>query len=132
MSHKIVVDANVWIRFARSRNIHPLTERFVLYDILPYANNYLLSEVFDALVENNWADAKTALKIIDFIERVCEISAESAVYRISPDNKDNYLFDLAIQNNCEFIVSDDLNLVSFILKPVPVVTSNRFIKNFPI
>ena len=66
-----VIDASVWIRFARSKNIHPLTERFKAYQIIPYANNYLLSEVFDALVKNDWADTKEALRMIDFMKKIC-------------------------------------------------------------
>jgi hypothetical protein len=122
----------VWIRFARAKDIRPLTERFVLYNISPYANNYLLTEIFDAMVENKWANTKTAAGIIDFIGRICEVSAESVVYKLSPDFKDNYLFDLAIQNNCELIISDDSVLLDFLLKPVPVKSTNWFLKHFPV
>lgn len=132
MTHKVVIDANVWIRFARFKNIRPLTDRLVLYNIRPYANNYLLAEIFDALVDNGWATEKIAKKITDFIGRICEMSVVPAVYRLSPDEKDNYLFDLAIKNNCEYIISDDLVLVAFTIKPLPVITTNWFLKHFPV
>ena len=48
--YKIVIDANVWIRFARAKNITPLLNRFILYNFIPVVNNYLLSEIFDAIV----------------------------------------------------------------------------------
>jgi hypothetical protein len=114
------------------KNIHPLTERFKAYQIIPYANNYLLSEVFDALVKNDWADTKEALRMIDFMKKICGMHVESAIYSLSLDEKDNYLFDLAIQNNSAFIVSNDLDLLSFTLKPVPVRSSNWFLEHFPI
>ena len=132
MTHKVVIDANVWIRFARTQNIRPLTERLFLYNIRPYANNYLLSEIFDALINNGWATEKAAEKVISFIRKICEISVVPAVYRLSPDEKDNYLFDLAVKNNCDCIISDDLALLSFSIKPVPVITTNWFLKHFPV
>lgn len=130
--YKIIVDANVWIRYARSKDIAPLLNRFVSYNLLPVANNYLLSEIFDAVIENQWMTERVASNMISFIQKFVVITAESAVYRLSPDAKDNYLFDLAIQNNCVFIVSDDSILQQFGLKPVPVHSSGWFIKTFPV
>jgi predicted nucleic acid-binding protein len=68
----------------------------------------------------------------DFIKKVALVITERSVYRLSPDPKDNYLFDLAIQNNCAFIISDDTKLLHLKLKPVPVHTANWFLKKFPI
>ena len=128
----IIVDANVWIRYARVKDIAPLINRFTAYNIVPVANNYLLSEVFKAIVENGWMNEKQANNITLFIRKIALMVIETAVYRISPDPKDNYLFDLAIQNSCVFIISDDSELLQFQLKPVPVHTTNWFLKTFPI
>lgn len=129
---EIIIDANVWVRFARYQNLQPLLTRFDFHYLLPVINNYLLSEVFDALVENKWMTEKVALKTILFIAKVSLNTAGSAVYRLSPDPKDNYLFDLAVQNNCAFIVSDDGELLSFTLQPVEVKSCNWFLKHFPV
>ncbi len=129
---KIIVDANVWVKYARAKDIAPLINPFTTYNLLPVANNYLLSEVFKAVVENGWMNEKGADRVISFIRKVTLIIAERAVYRISPDPKDNYLFDLAIQNSCVFIISDDTELLQFRLKPVPVDTTNWFLKTFPV
>ncbi len=75
---------------------------------------------------------KQANNTIAFIKKVTLTFTEIAVYGISPDPKDNYLFDLAIQNNCVFIISDDSALLQFNLKPLPVYTSSWFLKTFPI
>ncbi|MBK5272311.1 MAG: putative toxin-antitoxin system toxin component, PIN family [Bacteroidia bacterium] len=128
----IIIDANVWIKFARARNIAPLLDRLVTYQLLPVVNNYLLSEIFTVLIENKWMTNKRADDIITFIKKVALVLTERAVYRIGPDPKDNYLFDLAIQNNCVFIISDDSKLLQFKLKPVPVHTTNWFLKKFPV
>ncbi len=94
--YKIVVDANIWIKYARAQNIQPLLSRFIQYNFLPVVNNYLLSEIFDALVLNKWMNAKQATLIINFIAKVSLRTVEKAVFALSPDPEDNYLFDLAI------------------------------------
>jgi len=130
--YKLVVDANVWIRFARTKNISPLLDRFVMYRFLPVANNYLLAEVFDALVRNKWMDEMQATNLVSLIRKITYPVAERAVYGISPDPEDNYLFDIAVQNNCVFIISDDNRLLQFKLKPVPVHGTSWFLKKFPV
>ncbi len=129
---KIIIDANVWIKYARVKNIAPLLSRFIAYDLLPFTNNYMLSEIYDATVDNNWMSDKQASATVAFIRRITSQVVESAVYRLSPDPKDNYLFDLAIQNNCIFIITDDKELLELKLKPVPVHTSGWFLKKFPV
>lgn len=130
--YKIIIDANVWIQFSRSKDIAPLLDIIVAYKLLPIANNYLLSEIFDALIENKWMHENDAAKIIAFIRKIAFVDIERAVYALSPDPQDNYLFDLAIQNNCVFIVTDDTQLLHIQLKPLPVYSSNWFLKKFPV
>ena len=129
---KIIVDANVWIRYARAKDIAPLLKRFTTYDFLPVVNNYLLSEIFNALVENNWMRKKSAHNIIGFIKKISLVVIEKAVFGISPDPKDNYLFDVAIQNECVFMITDDSELLDFFLKPLPIYTSTWFLEMLPV
>ncbi len=130
--YKIVIDANAWIRFARAKDIAPLINRFTLYHFLPVCNNYLLTEIFNALINNKWMHEKQADNIVIFIRSIALTNTGKAVYRISPDPKDNYLFDLAIQNNCIFIISDDTELLRFKMQPVPVYSTTWFLKKFPL
>ncbi len=129
--YKIIIDANVW-KYARIKDIAPLLNRFVVYNFLPLVNNYLLSEVFTALLENDWMKERAASNIIEFIRKISVSVRQKAVYGIRPDPKDNYLFDLAIQNGCVFIITDDSQLLQFALKPIAVHSSVWFLKNFPI
>ena len=52
--YSLLIDANVWIKYARAKNISPLLDRFVAYRFLPVTNNYLLAEIFDTLLRNKW------------------------------------------------------------------------------
>ena len=128
----IIIDANVWIRFARNKDIAPIALRLFKYKFVPVANQYLFSEIFNALITNKWMKEKQAAELIKLLQQICYQVAENAVYRISPDPNDNYLFDLAIQNNCAFIISDDRKLLTFRIQPVKVKSTNWFLKNFPL
>lgn len=130
--YPIIIDANVWIKFARTKNIAPLLDRLLMYQFLPVVNNYLLSEIFDALIENKWMNKIQAGATIAFIKKIALVVTERSVYGISPDPKDNYLFDLAIQSNCAFIISDDTKLLKFKLQPLPVHSTNWFLRKFPV
>lgn len=118
--NKIIIDANVWIRFARSKDISPLLDRMIVYDFLPIANNYLLSEIFEAVVSNIWMNKYQAEKLIAFTKKILLLTTEKQVFALSPDAKDNYLFDPAIQNNCVFIISDDSELLDFNMTTIPI------------
>jgi putative PIN family toxin of toxin-antitoxin system len=111
--YKIIIDANVWIKYARIKDIAPLVNRFAAYNFIPVINNYLLSEVFNALLENNWMKERSVINVIEFIRRISLSVKEKVVFRISPDPKDNYLFDIAVQNACVFIITDDSELLHF-------------------
>lgn len=130
--YKIIIDANVWIKYARAKDIAPLLDRIIAYNFLPVVNNYLLSEIFNALVENNWMKRKNAMNVVEFVKKISIMVVENAVFGISPDPKDNYLFDVAIQNGCFFMISDDSELLQFALKPIPIHTSSWFLKTFPV
>ncbi|MCZ2297944.1 MAG: putative toxin-antitoxin system toxin component, PIN family [Chitinophagales bacterium] len=116
----VIFDANVWIKYARAKNTAPLLDRMLNYRFIPIVNNYLLSEIFDALVENKWMNKAQATSVVEFIKKISLMETERVVYRLSSDPKDNYLFDLAIQNNCVFIITDDDKLLRMKLKPVSV------------
>ena len=92
----------------------------------------MLSEIFDALTTNKWMHENDAAKVIAFIKRIALADTERAIFALSPDPKDNYLFDLAIQNNCVFIITDDTKLLHVQLKPLPVHSSGWLIKKFPL
>jgi len=68
--YKIIIDVNVWIKYARVKDIAPLLNRFTAYNPLPFTNNYLLSEIFNAMTDNKWMNEKQAYNLIEFIRRI--------------------------------------------------------------
>jgi predicted nucleic acid-binding protein len=73
-----------------------------------------------------------AYKLISLISQISITKTNKSVFALSPDPKDNYLFDLAIQNNCVFIITDVLELLRTPIKTVQIHTGNWFLKHFPV
>lgn len=130
-TQKIVIDANTWIRYVGMNKQETLFMIMQSYRLLVICNNYLLHEIFNACIENEWYTSKQAFHIIMELKKMVYGTTETAIFRLSKDPKDNYIFDLAIQNNCRFIVSDDRLLRETSLKPIPVRTTSWFIKHYP-
>ncbi|MCH5600445.1 putative toxin-antitoxin system toxin component, PIN family [Niabella ginsengisoli] len=130
--YKIIIDANVWIKYARAKNIAPLLKRFIDYHLVPIVNNYLLSEIFEALVNNKWLHASDAYKLLAYISKISITKTETAMYQLCLDPKDNYLFDLAIQNNCLFIITDDSKLLCQKFPQFYIHSTSWFLKKFPL
>lgn len=128
---KIVIDANVWVRYIAQRK-HPVLLRIIRkHNFTVFCNNCLLHEIFNACITNHWYTETEAVQVVNAIKTVVSGTTETAIFRLSKDPNDKYLFDLAIQNNCRFIVSDDRLLRETPLKPLPVKITGWFIKHYP-
>lgn len=56
--YKIVLMPMYGLNYARAKDTAPLLNRLLTYRLAPIVNNYLISEVFDALIENKWMAPK--------------------------------------------------------------------------
>ena len=66
----IIIDAYVWIRFLRNTKNNRIINCIIYYNIDVIVNNYLLSEVFDALTQNNCMTEKNAAQTLFLITRL--------------------------------------------------------------
>ena len=88
-----------------------------------------LQENIYALLKSNAADAEIIIQSIvgltTFVETI-------PIYTHSPDPKDNFLFDLAIQTNSEVIVTKEKALLNFAASPVAIHDIKWFKEHFPV
>ncbi len=103
-----------------------------LFDLFVFIDNELLVEL-----ENNIADC-LMIKDVDPVIILKAIKA-ATLYTItqpgfvdSPDPKDNFLFDLALQTESEVIVTQEKSLLSFTGSPVAIHDIKWFKENFPV
>lgn len=50
--YSLLIDANVWIKYARAKIFSSYSIALQFTRFLPVTNNYLLAEIFDALLRN--------------------------------------------------------------------------------
>jgi predicted nucleic acid-binding protein len=71
-----------------------------------------LGEVHQALIEGFNFTIDEADKIIQLISPFIIVEAPRNVFRLSKDAKDNFLYDLCIQNNCRYLITIDKEILS--------------------
>jgi len=120
MKNHIVIDTCVYLSYARVNKLYRIS-----YCIADYGLDVFIdSNLFDELKKNlpkvmllHGYDVQAALdEIVEFT-----IWTETIpIYTSSPDIKDNFLFDLAIQTQSEVIVTKETVLLTFKESPVPI------------
>lgn len=104
---KCCIDSCVWVKYAGHFKVTTLLQCIIDNHLLVYADNYLLGEVHQALIAGFEFSIKEADKMIALIRPFIIIKAPSNIFRLSADAKDNYLYDLCIQNNCQYLITID-------------------------
>ena len=114
---KCCIDSCIWIKYAGHFRTATLPAYIKENNLLVYADYYLLSEIHEALLNQFDFSIKEADTIIELILPFVIISAPKNIYRISKDPKDNYLYDLCIQNNCSYLITIDKELLLDVNEP---------------
>lgn len=109
---KCCIDSCVWVKYAGHLKTTSLLRYITKNSLLVYADNYLLSEIHEALIEGFSFSIAEADKIIQLISPFLIIEAPRNIFRLSRDAKDNFLYDLCIQNNCRYLITIDKEILS--------------------
>jgi putative PIN family toxin of toxin-antitoxin system len=109
---KCCIDSCVWVKYAGHYKASTLLRYIIDNNLLVYADNYLLGEIHQALIVGFDFTAKEADKMIQLIAPFIIVKAPRNVFRLSKDPKDNYLYDLCIQNNCRYLITIDKALLA--------------------
>ena len=108
---KCCIDSCVWVKYAGHFRTATLLRYISENNLLIFADNYLLGEVHEALIKGFDFSIHEADKAIQLISPFIIIAAPRNVYRMSLDAKDNYLYDLCIQNNCLYLITIDKDIL---------------------
>jgi putative PIN family toxin of toxin-antitoxin system len=108
---KCCIDSCIWIKYAGNFRINTLIKIIVENTLLVYADRYLLSEVHNALIEQFQLPPDVAFKIVKHIRLYIILTVPRNIYRLSVDPKDNFLYDICIQNNCRYLITIDKDIL---------------------
>ena len=109
--NRCCIDSCIWIKYAGHFKTATLLRYIKENNLIVFADYYLLSEIHEALITQFDFSIHEADIIIKLIIPFVILSAPQNIYRLSKDAKDNYLYDLCIQNNCGYLITIDKELL---------------------
>lgn len=130
----LVIDTSVYINYTRHQKLYRLVDAILSYDLIVYISSDLIDELernipLTSAVELPQLVYDGYLHTIKSISILFEPVPE---YADSPDPKDNFLWDLALQTDSEIIVTKENALLSFTNSPIPVHDIKWFKEMYPV
>lgn len=131
MKESIIIDVNIWISYFITSKTTELFDLIVNNDLLVYRDKYLRNELVEVINRGKFAKILTTETIqnnlLIFHTLTTNFNTEKKFIG-SPDPKEDYLFDLAIQTNSRIIVTGDKRLLDFKIQNIEVISLSGFLK----
>ena len=105
MNKKIVIDSSVYLSYVAYGKIYRLLDAIITYNLIVYVNQELLSELYKNIPKVIRVEGILAGEILNAIKIHSIEFITLSGFKGSPDPKDNFLFDLALQTGSEVIVT---------------------------
>ena len=121
-----VLDVNIWISlFDKKEYPEKLVEWIVSTGNTIYRSDVLTNEMYDVMNRLHIIARlkKPILECLEFYNDVTTWVATIPIFTYCPDPKDNYLFDLAIQSQADYLVTGDKTVLYTPIKPPTKIIS---------
>ena len=130
-SKKVILDTNLWISFLISRKLDSIDELIVNGKITLLFSTELIEEFMNVTSRPKFKkyfskeDIRKLLSIFNTYGQLIRISSSITICR---DFKDNFLLNLAVDSNADFLVTGDDDLLSMEeIESIPIITFNQLI-----
>jgi uncharacterized protein len=109
----VIFDTNIWVSFFIKNQFDRLLQIEDNDHLTLLSSPTLVAELTDVLSRNKFHKYLnlSLREYIAFHENLTEMFVTTPIFDKSPDVKDNYLFDLAIQSGCNLLVTGDKKLL---------------------
>ena len=122
-----VLDVNVWISGLVYNKTQTLSKIICNNDIVVYRSEMMLWELRDVLSRPKHSKKIQSANQLDFvINQIEELTCyfpTTPMFKDCRDPDDNYLFDLAIQSQADYLVSGDGDVLDVKINPPPQIIS---------
>lgn len=112
---KIVIDTNIWIRFLLGRDLDPLVNALKAEKIEIFFSNDLHDELFEVMSRPKFKGKiqdSQKTEILEITRKNVKTIIPSSINEDCRDPKDNFLLDLAVSANADYLVTGDLDLLA--------------------
>ncbi len=132
MKNHLIIDTSVYFNYIFYNKMYRLINAIIQHELTVYINRNLEQELYRNIPK---ALKKSAIdidpmEIIDLIKSVTFYIETTPSFKSSPDPKDNFLFDLALQTQSDAIVTKEKALLEFINSPVEIHDIKWFKERF--
>ena len=129
---RVVLDTNIWVSYIIGGQLDEIAHLILDNNIQVYSCRELEEELKDVLKRDKF---KSLLQFepgvyVDFIRNLTLPVSINRIFNECPDEKDNYLFDLALQSGSEYLVTGDKLLLNIKVKNIKVITFKHFRETF--
>jgi putative PIN family toxin of toxin-antitoxin system len=131
MVKRVILDTNLWISFLISKNYRSLDTHLLQGKVTLLFSEELLGE-FLAVTQRpkfvKYFSDKDVAKLLEMMDNFGEVVEVTSELKLCRDEKDNFLLNLALDSQADFLVSGDSDLL--ILEQVEktqILTFSEFI-----
>jgi putative PIN family toxin of toxin-antitoxin system len=125
MGNRTVLDTNTWIDCFISRKTRELTNMIDSKEVVFLRSMPSSTELKRVLARDKFKKYNFNINdVIRLHKTITEYIETQEIFKDCPDPKDNFLFDLAIQGNANYLVSRDKTVLA-----TPFPTKNKNIKS---
>ncbi len=113
-SLRVVIDTNIWISFLIGKALSGLEEKIIDNKIRILFSDELLSELVEVLHRRKFRQYFSLDNIVELIELIYSIAEWVSVeehFDACRDPKDNFLLDLCVSGNADYLVTGDQALL---------------------
>ncbi len=114
MSIKVVIDTNIWVSFLFGQSLSSLVENISKLEVILLMSDSLVEELVEVLNRPKFAkyfpkeNVQELLSLIQSKANWVETSEEITACR---DPKDNFLLDLCVSGNADYLITGDSDLL---------------------
>jgi len=132
MKHHFVIDSSVYLNYISYDKLYRLESTIIAYDLIFYVDDILLNELENNIPKMLRFSSWTKIDILNKIKSFTTFVETVPIFKNSPDPKDNFLFDLALQTNSEVVVTKEKALLNFTESPIPIHDIKWFKETYPV
>lgn len=134
MSARIILDTNIWVSYFIGRKFDEIALTILNNNLTVFSCVELEREVSEVLGR---AKFKKLLNLetdryVSFLISLTQSVQIERTFKGCPDEKDDFLFDLAIKTKSDYLVTGDKRLLEFDASPIEVLSLKAFKEFYPI
>lgn len=132
MKKRIIIDTNIWISYFLNQQFEDIAELILENDLIVFSSIDLIEELRNVLGRSKFKKQITLPieRYINFHKELVNIVNVKKIFLESPDPKDNFLFDLAIQTKSQILITGDKKLLAFKTKNIDIISLTDFRKQW--